>query len=308
MLKYKADIVSVIYMIITTSLLIIQWNLESFNIFLWLGAMAMAASCFAIAHNHNHVPMWKSGFMNKLTDYWLTLFYGFPPYVWKPTHNLNHHKYNNREGDYTITYRLSEKNNFLTMISFPIVSAIYQQTPTSNYLKQMWQVKKPTFFYYISQYALLIIYLGTGFYLDWQKALLYIVIPQQFSVQFVLIINYIQHVHCDEESEYNHSRNFTGWGSRFLLNNGLHTVHHEQMGLHWSKLPEAHARIADKIDPSLNRRSLAWFIFSTYVLGIFFKRFRTKSMRLERIARENQQSRPESNQVENRELEPALQG
>ena len=283
MLKYKADLFSLLYMVISTSLLIIQWSLPEFNPFLFAASLLMACTSFVIAHNHNHLPMWKWDFLNKITDYWLTIFYGFPPYVWVPTHNLNHHKYTNRDGDYTITYRISEKNNLFTMLSFPIVSAVFQQKPTSDYLKYQWKNNKGLFFYCISQYAFLIVFLAGAFYLDWKKALLYIVIPQQFSVQFVLIINYIQHVHCDEESKYNHSRNFLGWGNKFLLNNGLHTAHHENMGMHWSELPKAHAAIAHKIDPSLNEPSLPWYLFRVYILGVFIPKFRTKSMRLERL-------------------------
>ena len=286
MLKFSADIRSVIYMIITTSLLYLNWTSPSFNWFFWLGSMAMATTCFAMAHNHNHVPMWKSKGLNVITDYWLTLFYGFPVYVWKPTHNMNHHKYNNTDKDYTKTYRLTEKNNLFTMLSFPIISAVYQQTPITDYLKMLWKNQKSGFFYAISQYVLLIAYLAAAFAIDWEKALLYVLLPQQFAVQFVLIINYIQHVHADEESEFNHSRNFTGLGSWFLLNNGLHTAHHENMGMHWSELPKAHAELAPKIDPSLNEKSLAWFIFRVYVLGLVFKRFQTKSMRLERLEKE----------------------
>jgi hypothetical protein len=69
-----------------------------------------------------------------------------------------------------------------------------------------------------------------------------------------------------------------------LLNNGLHTAHHEQMGLHWSQLPEAHAKIAHRIDPQLNEVSLGWYVIRTYVLGLFVPKFRSKSMRLERMA------------------------
>ena len=283
MLRYQADWLSVFYMIVTTSLLVVQWQLPEFNIFLFIASLIMATTCFAMAHYHNHLPMWRSDFMNKFTDYWLTLFYGFPVYAWVPTHNMNHHQLNNREGDYTKTWRLSEKNNLLTMITFPFVSAVYQQKPTSDFLKHHWNTNKPRFFYYISQYALLIGYIGAALYIDWKKALLYIVIPQQFSVQFVLIINYIQHVHCDEESQYNHSRNFVGLYGKFLLNSGYHTIHHEQMGLHWSKLPEAHAKIAHLIDPSLNQRSLGWYIIKTYILAPFIPAFRSHSMRLDRL-------------------------
>lgn len=271
-------------MIVTTALLIVNWNLPEFNVWLFLGSILMATSCFAMAHNHNHIPMWRIDFLNKLTDYWLTLFYGFPVYAWIPTHNMNHHQLNNREGDYTITWRLSERNNLLTMITFPFVSAVYQQKPTSDFLKHYWNVNKPKFFYYISQYVVWVLWIAGAFYLDSRKALLYVAIPMIVATQFVLIINYIQHVHTDEESQYNHSRNFTGLYNKFLLNNGLHTAHHEQMGLHWSQLPEAHAKIAHRIDPQLNEVSLGWYVIRTYILGLFIPKFRSKSMRLERMA------------------------
>jgi beta-carotene hydroxylase len=271
-------------MIVTTALLIVNWNLPEFNVWLFLGSILMATSCFAMAHNHNHIPMWRVDFLNKLTDYWLTLFYGFPVYAWIPTHNMNHHQLNNREGDYTITWRLSERNNLFTMITFPFVSAVYQQKPTSDFLKHYWNVNKPKFFYYISQYVVWVLWIAGAFYLDSRKALLYVAIPMIVATQFVLIINYIQHVHTDEESQYNHSRNFTGLYNKFLLNNGLHTAHHEQMGLHWSQLPEAHAKIAHRIDPQLNEVSLGWYVIRTYVLGLFVPKFRSKSMRLERMA------------------------
>jgi len=113
MLKYRADLRSVVYMILTTALLVVQWQLEELNWFLYIPCLYFAIAVAVMAHNHNHVGMWKSKFMNTVTDYWLTLFYGFPAFGWIPTHNKNHHKLNNKAGDYTITYRYSEKNNLL---------------------------------------------------------------------------------------------------------------------------------------------------------------------------------------------------
>lgn len=67
-------------------------------------------------------------------------------------------------------------------------------------------------------------------WIDWKKALLYIVAPQQFAL---LVLNYLQHVHANEESDWDHSRNFVGGLANFLLlNNGFHTVHHEWPGVH----------------------------------------------------------------------------
>ncbi|HRP68180.1 MAG TPA: hypothetical protein PLY93_01460, partial [Turneriella sp.] len=71
--------------------------------------------------------------------------------------------------------------------------------------------------------------------------------------------------------------------NKFLLNNGLHTAHHEQMGLHWSQLPAAHDKIKHLVDPSLNHRSLGWYIIRTYFLAPFVPSFREESMRLKRM-------------------------
>jgi fatty acid desaturase len=104
-------------------------------------------------------------------------------------------------------------------------------------------------------------------------------------VYAVLIFNYLQHVHADEESDFNHSRNFTGWGlNAFLFNNGYHTVHHISPHTHWSENPAQHAKMANKIDPALEEKNFWWYMVRVYLIGAFFPKFRTQSMRLKRIA------------------------
>jgi len=272
-------------MAVTTALLVIQWSRDSFSPVLFTACLFMAVSVAVIAHNHNHLTIWKSKTLNALTDYWLTLFYGFPAFGWIPTHNQNHHKFNNREGDYTVTYRYTENTNLFTLLTYPAVSGFHQQKPIREYLKKQYRINRSRFWFCISEYVLLVSFLVTAFVIDWQKALLYIFIPQQVSLFVVLIFNYVQHVHTDEESPINHSRNIVGPAMNVLLfNNGLHTVHHDNPGLHWSKAPAAHAKIADQIDPRLNERSFWWFMIRVYVLAPFSQRARSSSMRLERMA------------------------
>lgn len=284
MLRHAADIRTLLYMAVTTGLLVVQWSRDSFSPLLFAACLFMAVSVSVIAHNHNHLTIWKSKPLNALTDYWLTLFYGFPAFGWIPTHNQNHHKFNNREGDYTVTYRYTEKTNLLTLLTYPTVSAFHQQKPIRDYLRKQYRINKKRFWFCISQYVLLIAFVGGAFLLDWKKALLYVFIPQQVSIYVVLIFNYVQHVHTDEESAVNHSRNIVGpLMNLFLFNNGLHTVHHDNPGLHWSKAPAAHAKIADGIDPRLNEPGFFWFLFRVYILGVFSKQARGTSMRLERM-------------------------
>lgn len=273
-------------MVVTSALLVVQWNLRNLQPVLYLWSLFMAVTVAIVAHNHNHVPLWKSRLLNILTDYWLTLFYGFPAFAWIPTHNKNHHFLNNKVGDYTLTYRFSDKNNLLTLLSYPSISSYFQQKPIKDYIKTLWRSNRPKFYLAASQYLLLGLYYTVAFLWNWKKALLFIVIPHQVSLFSVLIFNYVQHVHADEESEYNHTRNFVGFINVLLFNNGYHTIHHQNPGIHWSETPAAQKKIAHLIDPSLNERSFWWYIVRVYLLAPFNSRLGTVSKRAERIEKE----------------------
>jgi beta-carotene hydroxylase len=283
LLTHRADRRTLSYMAVTTALLVVQWKLGAVQPILYLWSLFMAVSVAVIAHNHNHVPIWRTRLLNILTDYWLTLFYGFPAFGWIPTHNKNHHHLNNKAGDYTITYRVSEKNNIFTLLSYPSISSYFQQAPIAAYLKTLWRCDRLKFYLAASQYLVLGLYYAIALLLSWKKALLFIVIPHQVSLFSVLIFNYVQHVHTDEESAYNHARNFTGLINLMLFNNGYHTIHHKSPGIHWSETPLAQREIHQLIDPALNERSFCWYMLRVYLLAPFHAGFGTVSKRLERI-------------------------
>jgi len=270
-------------MVVTTAVFVLQWTVVGFHPALYVLYLFLSIAVTVIAHNHNHLPIFKSPLLNTFTDYWLTVFYGFPAFAWIPTHNMNHHRLNNKEGDYTITYRITEQNTLLMLLFYPTMSSFYQQKPIRDYLKNLWRGNRTKFWLAAGQYIALFIWWAVFLILDWQKALLYVIIPQQLGLFAVLVFNYVQHVHADEESVYNHSRNFTGFLNKLLFNNGYHTVHHDKAGSHWSKAPDLHAQVADKIDPTLIERSFWWYIIRVYFLGSFIPKFRTNSMRLARI-------------------------
>ncbi|MDP4200210.1 MAG: fatty acid desaturase [Bacteroidota bacterium] len=282
MLRYRADRRTLLYMVATTGLFAIQW-VYGFNPFAYFVYLFLSIAVTVIAHNHNHVPIWRNKTLNALTDYWLTIFYGFPAFAWIPTHNMNHHALNNREGDYTITYRLTEHNHLMMLLAYPSVSSYYQQKPIRDYIKRQWVEDRSYALFCLSQYLLLVLWIAVFAIIDWRKALLYVVVPQQVGLFSVLIFNYVQHVHADEQSKWNHSRNFVGFLNTLLFNNGLHTVHHERAGMHWSQSREAHAKVEEKISPALIERSFWGYIGRNYFLGALIPKYRTHSMRLERM-------------------------
>jgi beta-carotene hydroxylase len=287
MLKNPADLKTLVYLLLTTALFFVQWSV-GFHWWLFILSLYFAISVAVIAHNHNHVPIWRSSFLNHVTDNWITLFYGFPAFAWTPTHNKNHHKFNNTKGDYTITYRFSEANNIFTLLSYPSISSYFQQSPVMNHLRHLYKNKRKKFFLALLQYLTLGLFIVITLLIDWRKSLLYVVIPQQVALFTVMVFNYIQHVHADEESEYNHSRNFVSRFTNFMLfNNGYHTAHHMKASIHWSQLRAAHAKIAPLMDPKLNQGVILVYLFKAYIVAPFHSAYKTTSMRLARKSREH---------------------
>lgn len=240
------------------------------------------------SHNHNHCPMFKSRAMNAFYSAWLSIFYLYPTFVWIPTHNLNHHKYVNKAGDATITWRYSKRHTWLVASTYYFVSAYWQAAPIKEYIQKaratnprlMRQIRLQYFTVFGAHAALLALAMalrgvGAGAFAYGFGFLL----PAMFANYSMIFINYIQHVHTDPWSDHNHSRNFCSkLGNWLVFNNGYHGAHHESPGLHWSKLPAAHAQIADRIDPELKQASIVGFCFKSYVLGAVSPRFRTKQV------------------------------
>ena len=98
-------------------------------------------------------------------------------------------------------------------------------------------------------------------------------IPGLFGKWSIISVNLLQHDGClnpDDKphGKYNFARNFTGpllnW---FTCNNGYHTVHHLNPGLHWSRLPAAHEkRVKPHMHPNLDEDSIVWYTFKSYVI------------------------------------------
>ncbi len=248
--------------------------------------LAMAAG--TMAHNHNHCPVFKSKRMNALYATYISVFYGYPSFAWVPTHNLNHHKHVNREGDATITWRHTNRNVWWVALTYFFVSAYYQSTPIKEYIRKAKDANPVLHRQIITQYVVWISMLVAtlvaavtmhGALPGLRLFLLAFGLPTLFGSYTMMWFNYMQHVHCDPWSKYDHSRNITGRVFNFLLfNNGLHTVHHANAAAHWSTAYVEHEKIADKIRPELNWRSFWWWVIRGYLISAFVPRLETKQL------------------------------
>jgi fatty acid desaturase len=278
--RHAADYRTLLWVGLGTALVLVQIARPDLVLYLcWLSCY-FALTCGVIAHNHNHCPTFASKRTNEIFANWLSVLYGYATFAWIPTHNLNHHKYVNRAGDATITWRYTNAHHALVAATYFFVSSYWQSDPIKAFIKKA-KAKNPKLFRRIvTQYAVLLGThatlltvcialhgLKTGLF-TWMLACL---VPALFALWTIMLFNYEMHVHTDPWSKHNHSRTWDGKVVNFLLfNNGLHTAHHENPGLHWSKLWEPHARIAPEIDPRLVEHNVVWYFFRQYALAPFF--------------------------------------
>jgi fatty acid desaturase len=277
MLRYAADVKTLLYLVIAVALSWIQWHQEHFNTWLYVLYLLVGVTTAVISHNHNHLGIWKWRPLNLLTSYVLAQYYGHPGIAWVPTHNITHHKLNNRPGDTSRSPKFFKNNHLLALLVYPTLTGIEQTKEIRGFFNKLWRRSKTKWAMGISEYVVWVGVMVLLFWLDWRKAILYFLIPQQFTQFTIQVFNYIQHVECDAYSEWNHSRNFVSpvlnW---LLLNNGIHTVHHLKPGVHWSQTPALHAEHVSKIDPALNEKSFWWYIVRTYFIRPFMRRPQTE--------------------------------
>ncbi len=270
MLRRKEDVRTLAYLALTTVLFVWQWRQPGIaDLRLYPLSLFMSLSAAIIAHNHNHVPLWRSRRANFLTNCWIGFFYGHPAIGWVPTHNQNHHRFNNAEGDLSRSPKLFAGDHLLSVLVYPTLTSFAQTPAIRRYVLSLRKTNPRLFREAVAEYAVFAGLMVLAFLLDWKKAIVLVLLPQQFALFTIQAFNYFQHIGCDPRSKWNHSRNITGfWTNALLFNNGLHTVHHFRPGAHWADLPALHAEHAAKIDPVLLvPRMLPW-IAKSYLLSL----------------------------------------
>lgn len=251
----------------------------------WLLPLAFYASyCSGVlAHNQNHCPTFVSRPANTVYSAWLSIFYGFPLFAWVPTHNQNHHRYLNGEGDATRTTRRGTVDSAWVAFTYPLYSGAWQRPLIASYVRDA-RARHPARFRQVLVESAAVV-LGHGALIaafcflhgpsvGLRAYVLTAGLPSLLATYFMMFTNYLQHVGCDAASPDDHSRNFVrpiwNW---FVFDNGLHTVHHEHPGVHWSRLRALHDARASRISPHLNQSSLFGYVFATYVVEPVRQRF-----------------------------------
>lgn len=272
LLRYKADRKTLTFVAIYFSLVAYQWIYSPRD--WWLAAPLLFATCVfsffgAVAtHNTVHAPVFHKRSHNRLFQIILSLTYGHPVSAFVPGHNLSHHRYTQSRRDVMRTSKARFRYNLLNLFLFMPKLGGDLMAADMRYAVAMRKRNPVWFQQFCIEWAVFLSVSVALLATDWKKFIFYILIPHQYAAWGIVTMNLLQHDGTDENTEYNHSRNFVGktvnW---WVYNNGYHTIHHHKPGLHWSLAPEAHAReIAPHIHPNLDQKSLLAYVWTTFVM------------------------------------------
>jgi fatty acid desaturase len=270
MLRYRADVKTLLFVAIYFGLVAAQWIYapHALGVALPLVVLTCWFSFFGAVATHNtvHSPVFTSRGMNRLFQVVLTMTYGNPVSSFVPGHNLSHHKHTQSRRDVMRTSKTRHRLHLFNGLFFILHVAGAILKSDQRYFKAMFRRNPPWARQMALEWILLHGTYLTLLVIDWKKFLLYVFIPHKYAAWGIITMNLLQHDGCDENSEWNHSRNFVGkvvnW---WTYNNGYHTIHHLSPGLHWSLLPAEHARlIHPHIHPALEQPSLLAYLWRTF--------------------------------------------
>src|SRR6201989_426881 len=287
-LRYSADRRTLAWAVAMPVVALLPYLRPALAIVLCPVSCYLALAAGVLAHNHNHCPTFKNRRLNNVYANWLSVFYGYPTFAWVPTHNLNHHKFVNKAGDATITWRYTNKHNAWVAATYFFVSSWYQSEPIKDYIQKAKERNPELYRTIMGQY---VFFVGTHLSLLALAIALHgvrvgvmvwglmFLVPALFALWTIMLFHYVQHVHTHPWSEHDHSRSFVPPTLNFLLfNNGLHSAHHEMAGAHWSTLPALHEKLRTQIDPRLNESSFWAFCAKNYLLSPLFPSLGTKQL------------------------------
>lgn len=270
-LRYNADIRTLLAVAVYFAVLTISFVLP-FNNWWQTGAL-IAANCFlsflcAVSiHNTVHSPMFKSRTMNRIMQVILSLTWGHPISAFVPGHNFSHHMHTNTEKDTINTNKLRFGINFFNQFFFAMKVVPDIMTSESKFIAKIKETHPTWYQQYMIEMAVFLITSGALLFLDWQKFLMFFMVPHLYAVWGLLGTNFFQHDGVDVSHPYNHSRNFVSKGfNAIFFNNGFHGMHHMRPDLHWSLLPEYHEKyLKPYIHPNLDQKNLFSYLVKTHI-------------------------------------------
>ena len=203
-------------------------------------------------HHHQHLFTFRSNALNRGLEFFYALHTGVTTNLWRLHHVLGHHiNFLDQEKDESRWQRKDGSKMGVIAYTLEVAATAYPRgyTVGKRYPKQL----KPFLIYLVPTFLIvaLLVWFNpvAGFFL--------FALPMLTSLIFTAYVTYDHHSGLSTENEFEASYNNLNRMFNLLTGNlGYHTAHHHRQGVHWSRLPELHATIADKIPEHLYMRSI----------------------------------------------------
>ena len=219
----------------------------------WIVMIIPKGKICAWNHHHQHTPTFKLSFLNRLLEFFYALHSGVTTNLWLLHHVLGHHlNYLDQKEDESRWKRKDGTEMGEFEYTFNVAATAYYrgyQVGKSHPKKQ-----KDFLFYSALTFfivATLVIYKPVA-------GLFLFVLPMVSGLILTSWATYEHHAGLDTDNEFEASKNNLHPFFNLTTGNlGYHTAHHYKQGVHWSKLPELHEQIKEKIPDYLIKE--AWF-------------------------------------------------
>lgn len=198
-------------------------------------------------HHHQHTPTFKNETLNRLLEIIYALHTGVTSKLWVLHHVLgHHHNYMDQHEDESRWQRKDGSKMGRYEYTFIVAMTAYYR----GYLVGK-KHPRPLKIFLIATAITLVLLTAIIWYRP-IPAIFCFVLPMITSLLFTAWVTYDHHAGLNVDNVFEASYNNTSPIFNFLTGNlGYHTAHHYKQGVHWSRLPELHEKIKDKIPARL---------------------------------------------------------
>lgn len=197
-------------------------------------------------HHHQHVATFRHRLPNRLLEIVFGLQTGVTGYTWVLHHVLGHHlNYLDQTRDESRWKHRDGRTMGALVYTLSVAGTAYPRAIGVG-------LRHPKV---LARFAAMAVVtaavLGALVWIRPAAALMLYVLPMTTSLLVTSWATYSHHAGIDSDSHFEASNNTIHRLYNILTGNlGYHTAHHYRQGVHWSKLPELHAKIAAQIPAS----------------------------------------------------------
>lgn len=252
LLRHRSDLGPLAYTLLVLAVqLVLFLRVESLWATLLLVVLFQPVQAVAIACNHyqHHVPVFRRRLANRLYEVVLFLQTGMPPYLITLHHNLGHHPHYLEPENDTLRWKRADGST-RSLLECLLRNCAGHLTWTMAIGRRYPKVYR-RFKLMAAVSAMPLLALA---WIDLAKTLIVFALPMVLAILNVARLGYEQHAGLGLDDHLTASRNIESRLYNLLtFNSGYHTAHHLRPGLHWSRLPQLHDELVDRIPAELRR-------------------------------------------------------